>query len=500
MTAHRLLPLCVALSLSPTLCTAQDVRELWSADLGSITYSQPTVANGKVFIGTNNERGYVSRYPATVDLGVMLAFDAETGSFLWQQSHEKLPTGRRHDWPMMGVTSSPTVVDDHVFYVSNRAELVCLKTSSATDAGELVWTYDMMGQLNVSPHNGSCSQPTVHDDLVFVITGNGVGPSHTDAELNADAPSFIAVNKNTGQLVWSDASPGGNVLHGQWSSPIVIDVAGQSQAVFPGGDGWIYSFDVAAIRKGQSETLLWKFDANPKTSLWRLGGQGDRNNIIAPPVFDRGLVYIVLGQDPEHGEGIGGVICINPTGRGDVSAELVFNAANPDQPIAHKRLQACKIDAGDFTRPNENSKLIWKTSRFTDAPDSAPEYEQHINRSIGSAVIADDLLFVADFTGLVHCLDAHTGKRHWSHDTLSQIWMRPIAIGPHLYVATEDGDLYRYVMTSNREHALIDGDPETIFLFDTSVEANMTYADEKLFVASRKMLRAFEIDRVSQAD
>lgn len=486
----------------PVAMTAQDapetspLREVWSADLGSVTYSQPAVANGKVFIGTNNERGYVSKYPADVDLGVMLAFDLETGDFLWQQSHEKLPTGRRHDWPLMGITSSPTVNGEHLYYVSNRAELVCLKTNS----GELVWTYDMMGQLDVSPHGGSCSQPAVHGDLVFVVTGNGVGPSHTDAELNAEAPSFIAVDKTSGQLVWSDASPGGNVLHGQWSSPIVIEVAGRTQAIFPGGDGWIYSFDVAAIRERRSETLLWKFDANPKTSLWRLGGRGDRNHVVAPPTFANGLVYIVLGQDPEHGDGIGGVVCIDPTGRGDVSEELVFNKANPDQPIAHKRRLACEVDAGDFTRPNKNSKLVWRTSRFADVPNSAPEHEQHINRSIGSAVISGDLLFVADFTGLVHCLDAHTGTRHWTHDTLSQIWVRPIAIGPHLYVATEDGDLYRYTMTSNRERALIDGDPETVFLFDTSVEANMTYADGKLFVASRKKLRAFEINRVSQAE
>src|SRR5689334_13662336 len=44
----------------------------WGAKLGSQTYSSPVIANGKVFVGSNNANGYIKRYPARVDLGVML--------------------------------------------------------------------------------------------------------------------------------------------------------------------------------------------------------------------------------------------------------------------------------------------------------------------------------------------------------------------------------------------------------------------------------------------
>lgn len=61
----------------------------WYAELGSQTYGNPVVADGKVFVGTNNGAGHLKRYPATVDLGCLLAFSEEDGSFLWQHSSEK---------------------------------------------------------------------------------------------------------------------------------------------------------------------------------------------------------------------------------------------------------------------------------------------------------------------------------------------------------------------------------------------------------------------------
>ncbi len=48
----------------------------WSMPLGSETYGNPTVANGKVYVGTNNGNGYLKEtYPNTLDLGVLLCFN-----------------------------------------------------------------------------------------------------------------------------------------------------------------------------------------------------------------------------------------------------------------------------------------------------------------------------------------------------------------------------------------------------------------------------------------
>ena len=49
-------------------------------------------------------------------------------------------------------------------------------------------------------------------------TSNGVDEGHL-APPSPDAPDFIAVDKNTGKVLWARSDPGKNVLHGQWSSP-----------------------------------------------------------------------------------------------------------------------------------------------------------------------------------------------------------------------------------------------------------------------------------------
>ena len=91
--------------------TGKSIR--WSMPLGSAAYGGVVVANGKVFTGTNNGFGYDKRFPREKDLGVLLCFNEADGKFLWQHSNEKLPTGRVHDWPEMGICSAPwsTTID-----------------------------------------------------------------------------------------------------------------------------------------------------------------------------------------------------------------------------------------------------------------------------------------------------------------------------------------------------------------------------------------------------
>src|SRR5690606_217873 len=95
--------------------TAENIK--WAAPLGSQSYGNCIVANGKVYVGSNNGSGYLKRYPADFDLGCLLCFDEETGEFLWQDSSEKLPTGRVHDWPLQGICCAPLVEGNRLWYV-----------------------------------------------------------------------------------------------------------------------------------------------------------------------------------------------------------------------------------------------------------------------------------------------------------------------------------------------------------------------------------------------
>ena len=62
------------------LATTKNVK--WVAKLGSNTYGNPTVAGGKIFVGTNNATPRDPKY--TEDRSCVYALKADTGDFLWQ--------------------------------------------------------------------------------------------------------------------------------------------------------------------------------------------------------------------------------------------------------------------------------------------------------------------------------------------------------------------------------------------------------------------------------
>jgi len=480
----------------------------WEAALGSQTYGNAVVANGKVYVGTNNGAGHLKRYPPSVDLGCLLCFDEETGEFLWQHSSEKLPTGRVHDWPLQGICCAPYVDGERLWFVSSRGEVLCLDTAGFKDGknngpftaepnenkdeADVIWKFDMMGELQVSQHNMCSCSVTCAGDILLVNTSNGLDESHINLP-SPDAPSFIAMDRNTGKVLWTDKSPGLNILHGQWSSPTYAVLGGQPQALFGGGDGWLYSFDPKGDGNGNAK-ILWKFDCNPKTSVWKLGGRGTRNNLIATPVVYDGLVYIAVGQDPEHEEGLGHLWCIDPTKRGDVSEELAVDADGNVLP--HERIQAVDEAKGQKAIPNPNSAAVWHYSRFDWNGDGEIEdFMEEMHRSCGTVAIKDDILYIADFSGLFHCLDAKTGKVHWTYDMLSPAWGSPLIVENRVYIGDEDGDISIFPLSADPEKAMVDDGGEMVpalgvVNMEESVYSTPIVANNVLFITNKSKLYA----------
>ena len=75
-----------ATGLPSTFDVAAGTNVLWKQQLGSQSYGGPVLHNGRIYVGTNNE---AERNPAiTGDKGNVMAFDAESGEFLWQSAHD----------------------------------------------------------------------------------------------------------------------------------------------------------------------------------------------------------------------------------------------------------------------------------------------------------------------------------------------------------------------------------------------------------------------------
>jgi outer membrane protein assembly factor BamB len=476
--------------------SAQNI--LWVARLGSESYGSPVIAGGKIFCATNNGAAHLERYPADVDLGCLLAFDQADGRFLWQLSCEKLKDGRDVDYPDQGICSSPLVEGDRLWLVTNRCEVVCLDAEGflddendgpvadepvrARNESDVVWRFDMIGRLGVVPRYMSNCSVTAAEDLLLVSTSNGADGS-ADEVPAPQAPSFIALDKRTGKLVWADNSPGGNLLDGQWSSPAFAVLEGVPQAIFAGGDGWLYSFLASKGKDGKPE-LLWKFDCNPKQSVWIGGGRGERNTIVATPVIAGGRVFVATGQDPEAGEGQGDLWCIDPTRRGDASAELVVD--RDGKPVPPRRKSAVDADAGERAIPNPNSAVVWHY-RGTDANANGElEFEETMHRALGMAAVADGLLVIGDFSGLVHCLDAATGKVHWTYDALATIWGSPLVADGKIYIGDEDGEVAVFELSRQMKLLAENNMGDSVYSTPVAIASTLYISTRSHLIAIRK--------------
>jgi outer membrane protein assembly factor BamB len=425
---------------------------LWKAGLGSRAYGGPTIAFGKVFVGSNNESA-VPRNPRDleksgepIDRGIVLCFDEKTGKFLWQAVHPKLPSGQVNDWPKEGLCSTPTAEGDRVYYVSNRCTVVCADVSGQasklpggiarkgfsdpTDA-KFIWEYDMMKELNVFPHNMSACSPLIVGDMMFITTANGVDEGHINIP-SPEAPSFIALDKRNGKLIWKRNDPGKDIMHGQWSNPAYGVINGVRQVIFPGGDGWIRGF------VPETGELIWKFDCNPKDAVYELGGTGTKSDFIGTPVIYDNMVYIGVGQDPEHTTGIANYFCIAPTKKGDISKTTISGRDKTGKPLDEK--------------PNPNSCEVWRYGGAENGKWAQRDFK--FGRTMSSACIVDDVLYIAELAGFLHCLNAKTGEHYWQFDTKASIWGSAYYVDGKIFLANDQGELF--VFKHEKTHQVYD--------------------------------------------
>src|SRR3954470_19228639 len=114
------------------LSTTKNVR--WVAKLGSQTYGNTVVANGKVLVGTNNETPRNKKHQG--DRSILMCFDEKTGELLWQLVVPKLASGKVNDWENLGLLCAPTVEGDRIYLVTTRCEVMCLDVNGQANGND----------------------------------------------------------------------------------------------------------------------------------------------------------------------------------------------------------------------------------------------------------------------------------------------------------------------------------------------------------------------------
>jgi outer membrane protein assembly factor BamB len=405
---------------------------LWAVKMGSQTYGNPAVSMGRLYVGTNNEGRGDPRFKG--DHSLLKCLDAATGREIWTLTVPKLGTGKVGDWEFLGICSHPTIVDDRVYLMTNRCEVMCLDINGLADGNQgdqdeaqymsfigttpqkpvelrptdadIVWRYNMIEELGVFQHNITAGSPLVVGDIIYLPTSNGVTYDHTDIP-SPKAPALVALNRKIAERPGAKPSDilvgeeglgiSKRIFHGAWTGPAWGEVGGKGVLLYGGPDGVMYAFDPNPVKDSDGFGIFpekWRYDCVP-SNLRYVGGDpqqpikyaslGDGpSEILGTPVFYKGRLYAPIGQDPEHRGGPGNYTCIDvATGR-----------------------------------------KVW---------------DLRMERSLSTSSIVDDLVYTGDFGGNITCIDANTGAVQWRHNVQGEIWCSTLVADDKVYCGNAEG-------------------------------------------------------------
>ncbi|MEN6334003.1 MAG: PQQ-binding-like beta-propeller repeat protein [Phycisphaerales bacterium] len=448
--------------------TGRNVK--WVVTLGSETWATPTVSQGRVFLGTNNDPPRDPRHKG--DRSLLLCLDEKDGSLLWQLVVPKLGPDIYLDWPKAGVVSPATVEGNRVYVVTNRGEAVCLDIDGQRNGNDgpymdegrhmvpdankpldvtpldadIIWLFDIPNQAGTWPHDGAHASILIDGDFLYLNTSNGVDNTHAKIR-RPDGPSLIVLDKKTGRLVARDNEGiGPRIFHSTWSSPAMGVVDGRKVVFFCGGDGVVYGFEplTAAPPEGKVESLkrVWRFDPDPtgpkqNVSQYLRNREVSPSNIKSMPVFCDNRLYVTVGGDIWWGKNQAWLKCIDATKTGDVT----------------------------------NSALVWSC-----------DLNEHC---CSTPAVSDGLVYVADCGRMIRCIDARTGQVCWTQETKGDIWASTLIADGKLYVGTNRRDFW--IMAAGRERKVL-----STIQMDSPVSSTATAANGVLYVTTMRKLYALK--------
>ena len=446
----------------------------WSAKLGTQTFSTPIVADGRVYIGTNNEEPRDPKHQG--DRGVMMCFDEKDGKLLWQLVVPKREDDPFCDWPKTGMSSPVTVEGNRVYLVNNRGEVMCLDARGMANGNDgpfrdegmhmvprtnapastmqpgpidadILWIFDLTSGAGIWSHDAAHSSILIRGDYLYLNTGTGVDNTHKVIR-TPDAPSLVVLEKKTGRLVARDREHiAPDIFHATWSSPAMGKIGGQDRIFFAAGNGIIYSFEPVGRSRSSVSTLtrIWQFDFDPgapKENIHQYSGnhRESPSNIYGMPVFHNARLYVAGGGDVFWGKNEAWLKCIDAKGSGDITT----------------------------------NGLVW----------SYP-LQKHV---LSTPAIHDGCVFIVDTGRTIHCVDAATGRPYWTHEIGGEVWASPLVADGKIYFGTRNGKFWIFKASKEKEAvATID--------VGTPINATATAANGVLYVATMKELFAIQGNR-----
>ena len=265
-----------------------DLELLWCYEapfLLGFERSSPAVADGKVFIGSNDNNIY--------------CLDADTGRLIWRYKTDSR------------VYSSPAVADGKVFVGSRGGKLYCLDA----DTGRLIWQYKT-GSMYSSPSSPAVANGKVffgsNDDNIYCLdantggfiwsyeTGSSVGsPAVADGKVFVSSRGLYCLDADTGAFIWSNKTysslttvANGKVFFGSSGNIYCLnaDTGGFIWSYETGGA--VYSSPAVANGKvfvGSTDYNIYCLDEDNGDLIWSYGTGG---SVKSSPAVADGKVFV----------------------------------------------------------------------------------------------------------------------------------------------------------------------------------------------------------------
>jgi outer membrane protein assembly factor BamB len=175
----------------------------WRVPIGN-GYSGPTVANGRVYV--------MDRVAEPEQIERVHCIDETTGDKVWSHSYDAL---YRNVGYTAGPRASVTVDEGKAYSLGTMGHLFCFDAAK----GRVLWEKDLNALYQIEmPNWGIACSPLIEGDLLIVVAGG-------------ESACLVAFDKSTGEERWKALQD-----RAQYSSPIVIEQAGQRVLVCWTGD------------------------------------------------------------------------------------------------------------------------------------------------------------------------------------------------------------------------------------------------------------------------
>jgi outer membrane protein assembly factor BamB len=252
---------------------------LWRAPYGG--RSAPIVMGNRVCVQNPAGSG------TTLQERVM-CLDADTGKVVWEYKFNIFQS----DIPAHRVGWASPAADPetgNIYALSGGAEAIALSKD-----GKLLWSRSFGEEFAAfTTHGGRTMSPVVDGDLVIVssaISSWGTQANRTQR--------FVALDKRTGDIVWS-AAPGGRPYDTAYPLPIIATINGMRLYITGNGDGGYQAI------KPQTGERVWNFTASKRA-------------INTGAVVKGNLVLVSHGDENLESDELGMIGAIDGSQTGDI--------------------------------------------------------------------------------------------------------------------------------------------------------------------------------------